>query len=116
MSTDMATTVIQSRVAPAFIHISLCDNDFADDLQTAARMVFDTLGVRVTEELFCEAVVSMTNALSTLKSISRGWRNDSCLAYLKSEIKIIYSSKPPDIDHGGGSVAIDCNTRYIWRY
>lgn len=98
---------------PNFIIIKLCDNDFGCPLEEAARIVFRALYTHYSEEIFRLHMVSMTNALSRLQHPTM---EHSSLDYLFDKIKVTYSDTSPQGDDDGGSVAIDVNRNYIWRF
>ena len=41
---------------------------------------------------------------------------DVSRGYLMRQLEVKFSDVVPDVDHDGGSVAIDRNTGYIWRF
>ena len=99
-----------------FIHISLCDNDFADHLQKAVELVFADLGTTQPEDVFQKCVVDLTVALNQLRHYAFHREPTNPREYLEASISVLYSDRAPDIDHDGGSVAVDTNRNYIWRY
>jgi hypothetical protein len=102
----------------AFIHVSLCDNDFSGELQEAVTRVFAELGTTQTEAVFRSCVIDLTVALNTLRNaaFARDPFPTRLREYLESRLKVKYALKPPTEDHDGGSVAIETYTNYIWRY
>lgn len=101
-----------------FIQVILCDNDFADVLEEATRRVYSSLGTKSSEEDFKNCVVSLASSLHEIQLIGRGfsYRGYAAHKYLDSSVKVIFSDNKPDVDHDGGSIAIDCSTNYIWRF
>lgn len=107
------------KMRPAFIHILLCDNDYGQELGAVAHMVHDhchqpTMACDPEEIKY--AVIDIINGMSRLKAASRGWANMDSLPYLRSRLSVVFSDVVPNVDHNGGSVAIDRNTGYIWRF
>lgn len=102
----------------AFIHISLCDNDFASELEEATTRVFSSLHAGQIADVFRSCVIELTVALNILRNaaFARDPFPTRLREYLNERLKVTYSDKAPDADHDGGSVAIDANTGYIWRY
>jgi hypothetical protein len=102
----------------AFIIVSLCDNDFAGELEEATKRVFRELNTHQTEAVFRRCVIDLTVALNTLRNatFSRDPFPTRLREYLESRLKVTYADKPPTDDHDGGSVAVETYTNYIWRY
>lgn len=98
-----------------FIHVLLGDNDFAQQLEEASARVFAAFGTRETEEDFRKCVVTIASALNDLRAVQNGSRQ-SAYEYLNRSVRVVFSDEKPSVDHDGGSVAIDCNTAYIWRF
>jgi hypothetical protein len=103
---------------PRFIVVSLCDNDFAGELQEAVTRVFSELGTDQTEVVFRRCVIDLTVALNTLRNaaFARDPFPTRLREYLEGKLRVEFNSVGPDNDHDGGSVAIDTNRNYIWRY
>jgi hypothetical protein len=104
-------------INPRFIYVLLCDNDFAGPLEEAVRRVFAALGGDASAHDFKRCVVSMATALCDLRDASNRREYDPKIkAYLDNQIEVRYLDRVLDLDHDGGSVGIDCNTKYIWRF
>lgn len=102
-------------MTPQFIHVLLCDNDFAQPLEEASARVFASFGTRETEEDFRKCVVGVASALNDLRAVQNGSRQ-SAYEYLNGKVRVVFSNEQPIVDHDGGSVAIDCNTAFVWRF
>lgn len=106
---------------PNFIQIRLCDNDFGQELETAARIIDAHLGqgeLYVSEGRIEGIVVRLVVALADLRAATRGFasENQSNIEYLMSKTNVVFSDKAPEDDHDGGSVAIDRRLGYVWRF
>jgi hypothetical protein len=106
---------------PKFIIFSLCDNDFGDALEFAAKQIWETFSG---EEIFCsperikEATIKMMLAKINLTCAYRGFSSDDSRMenYLTKQMEVYFNSEKPSVDHDFGSVCIDYSTGYIWRY
>lgn len=101
----------------AYIHVSLCDNDFGIELEEAVTRVFASLGTTQSEISFQECVAELTIALDLIRNAAFAREPGLHVReYLTNRIRVEYSNEPPTADHDGGSVAVDTNLNYIWRY
>lgn len=104
-----------------FIIIYLCDNDFGNQLEQTAKLLHEHF---CDQELLCselrvkDIAVDLIVALCNLSAAARGFAEDSdhLRLYLTKALDVVFTSQPPTEDHDGGSVAIDRNTGYIWRF
>lgn len=108
-------------MSPNFIVIYLCDNDFGYELDRTARFIIEALSadpILVSEERVKEVVVDLMVAFSNLNSVSKGFAPTVSLTkdYLTKSLKVVFADHAPVEDHDGGSVAIDRNRTYIWRF
>ncbi len=107
-------------MTPPFIHISLCDNDFAQELEAAARLLHERLPDCVSNldvARITEAVIGIMCSLAAIRYLSSPAEFVSGTEqYLRKELRVHFAMHPPTADHDGGSVAIDRNTGYVWRY
>jgi hypothetical protein len=101
---------------PAFIHVALCDNDYSMPLEEAVTRVYRDFGTDHSEEVFRNCVVKLATALCLIRSAGDESGTHNVWRYLNSSVVVTYSNEPPAVDHDGGSVAIDTNLNYIWRY
>ena len=106
---------------PNLIVLSLADNDYGQQLEQAAQLLHAQLGgedVLVSERRVHEVVVDLVVALSNLTALARGFETDNALTrrHLHARLAVRFTSIAPTADHDGGSVAIDRNRNYIWRY
>ena len=106
---------------PAFIHVLLCDNDFGEEIEFALRHAFDgwkaASRTPPEDDLRC-CIVHLAVAHHRVRNLAFGrdvYRGES-LDYLNKSIRVVYADAPPALDHDGGSVAVDVNTGYIWRF
>jgi len=98
-----------------FIVIYLCDNDFANSLEAAARIVFSEYGSDQAKDVFQRGIIAVTAALADLRHPEYSQKHPS-LPYLKESLSVEYAKEPPTKDHDGGSVCIDVHQNYIWRF
>lgn len=102
---------------PRFVHVLLCDNDFGQVLESATRQVFESTKAACDAEVFKDCVVHLTSALDRLRDASHGRKcDDASLTYLQNQVRVEYSNTAPNLDHDGGSVAVDVSTGYVWRF
>jgi hypothetical protein len=106
---------------PSFIQLRLCDNDFGHQLEQTARLLNEALGeetVLVSPARVKTSAVNLIVALTDLSHAARGFSNDNAHLglYLLRSLDVVFTDHAPTDDHDGGSVAIDRNTGYIWRF
>jgi hypothetical protein len=103
---------------PAYIHVALCDHDFAQHVEGATIKVYDSLKNEHPAPVFKQCVIDLTIAYCSLwhAALRRSFSADTLRAYLDSSLEVIYAQAPPTDDHDGASVAINTYTSYIWRY
>lgn len=111
------------KLSPAFIHILLCDNDYGHDLGVVAHLVKDATWQRKlhgTEDALKRAVVDLLVGLEHLRRATNvhyaDYDLDVSRGYLMNNLAVTFNDRPTTVDHDGGSVAIDRNTFYIWRF
>lgn len=63
-------------------------------------------------------MVHLTSALVRVHEAARGFKceDNAGLPYLSNRLRVVYSETVPNLDHDGGSVAVDVSTGYIWRF
>lgn len=105
---------------PSFIQIHLCDNDYGQQLEQAAKLLQSTLAddILVSEARIKRVMVDLVVALSDLQSAARGFEFSGLQTsrYLDSVLHVSFSRHPPTRDHDGGSVAINRHTGHVWRF
>lgn len=107
---------------PNFIVITLCDNDYGQQLEQAARLIADSFGtadILVSERRMKEVVVELIVALDNLSFAARGFETESrsVRRYLEASLHVSFARHAPTYDHDSGSVAIDrTRNNYIWRF
>ena len=106
---------------PAFINLSLCDNDFGWQLEWAARQFHEEAGqgdIICASYFIKEAVIELVCAKLLLSDVMRNRYNDTAArrTYLTQALMVDFHKPPDGLDHDGGSVCIDRNLNYIWRY
>lgn len=99
-----------------YIIVRLCDNDFGQDLEKALTIVFEKHGTDLHESIFRRCMVELVSALNDVRSAAWIDNFQERHTHLYESISVEYSSTPPTEDHDGGSVAVDVNTGYIWRF
>ena len=108
------------KMTPAFIHILLCDNDYGWELGIVAKHVHECFfnpQILCSERAIKDAVITLMLGLGSLMHASRGFSAPgNTHRYLEQRLTVKFADAPPDLDHDGGSVAIDRNTGYIWRF
>ena len=101
-----------------YLVVELCDNDFGYQLQEAVTKAHSVLGKEATTRQYKVCVVQMTVALCCISDAfyNRVQSLDSNFEYLNERVNVKYQQDAPDEDHDGGSVAVDLNSGYIWRF
>jgi hypothetical protein len=109
---------------PNFILLNLGDNDCAEELEQAARLIATALGtgdiIVCGEGRLQEVVVDLTAALMNLRHAAMNVADHAgpTRQYLRTKLEVQFLDRlEPMPDHDGGSVGID-RTRYnyIWRF
>jgi hypothetical protein len=108
---------------PNFIHILLCDNDYGQHLERAAKVIYEVFGnnpIYVEEARIKKVVVDLVVVYESMHAAANKYSSDYDFdvsrGYLMSQLEVKFSDVVPNVDHDGGSVAIDRNTGYIWRF
>lgn len=107
---------------PPFIIIRLCDNDFGQQLEQVAKLVHEAFfdqDIIISEEFVRLIVIDLVVALCCLSEAAKGGSLmplNPVRAYLTARLRVEFADHAPTEDHDGGSVAIDRNTNYIWRF
>ena len=106
---------------PAFISLTLCDNDYGHQLDVAAEQVLYYQGgfaVTCTPEQLQRAVVTIMVGVNDLFHATAGAVDSQARSreYLEERLRVEFLRHAPTVDHDGGSVAIDLNRRVYWRY
>lgn len=108
---------------PNFILVLLCDNDFGQELETATRLIYERAEVMnpfPDPAWFLDQVVRLTMALSVLRlpgtPDALHINEHAVRRYFHDNVKVHYYGRIGVIDHDGGSVGIDTNMNFIWRF
>lgn len=109
------------KMDPPFIWFLLCDNDFGWELEIAAKHVHECFfnpQILCSERTIKDGVITLMLGLKSVMDASRGFSSPSLnrSRHLEERLTVKFSDSPPNLDHDGGSVAIDRNTGYIWRF
>ncbi len=107
-----------------FIVFYLCDNDFANELEKAVRIVWESaeaaasLGHPWTESRFHYSVCRLVTELNRNRHTIAPAPEETMRvrAYMQEALRVEFAQEAPSIDHDQGSVAICTSNSYIWRF
>jgi hypothetical protein len=107
-----------------FIVFYLCDNDFANQLERAVRIVWESAeaaascGHPWSEDRFHDSVCRLMAELDSIRDTlpARPEEAIALKAYFHQNLRVEFALHAPTIDHDQGSCAISTSNSYIWRF